>query len=80
MVYTKTKWKNEDDLKLGHHRDSTVEGFTWSQLTQIEEERDGGKWLYIDIAHHSLWARVNKLDCGDGTLSDGSPGMCRTAE
>lgn len=43
VIYTKSKWKDEADLKLGHHRVSTVEGFICSQITQIEEKQDGGK-------------------------------------
>lgn len=43
VIYTKSKWKDEADLKLDHHRVSTVEGFICSQITQTEEKQDGGK-------------------------------------
>jgi hypothetical protein len=43
MVCTKSRWKDEADLKLGHHRDKTVEDFTCSRAAQIEEKQDGGK-------------------------------------
>lgn len=43
VIYTKSNWKDEADLDLGHHRVSTVEGFIYSRIAQIEEKQDGGK-------------------------------------